>query len=102
MTYREPYFNLSTFDYGVSYPSSGVRFPLNASIHVMSTNLSAPYHLTNNRLSVALSTLGGHFNEHWDLNHMHEWDFDIAICYISIGAIKIIGHGSIVQGLSTS
>ncbi|KAL8832093.1 MAG: hypothetical protein Q9191_000472 [Dirinaria sp. TL-2023a] len=100
MTFREPNFNLSTFDWTVSYPKGGVIFPLNASIHVVSTDLPKPYEMTNNRLSVALSTLGNHFNEHWDLNHMHEWEFDIAICYFSIGAIKIIGRGSIVKGLN--
>ena len=99
MTYTGPNQKLEIFDWVVSYPDGGVRFPLNAWLHVESANLSKPYELTNSRLSVALSTLGNHFNEHWDLNHMHEWEFDIAICYFSIGAIKIIGRGSIVQGL---
>ena len=100
MTYRVPEFKISTFDYTVSYPTGGPRYPLDASIHIRSTNLPEPYQMTNSRLSVALNTLGNHFNEHWNLNEMHEWDFDIAICYFSIGAIKIIGSGSIVQGLS--
>lgn len=102
MTYTEPNLNLSTFQWIVSYPPGGVRFPLNATLHVTSTGLPEPYLLTNNRMSVALSILGNHFNEHWDLNHMHEWEFDIAICYFSLGAIKIIGRGSIVGGLPAS
>ena len=102
MTLTDPEAKAEILNWVVSYPTGGVRFPLNATIHVVSADLPEPYQLTNSRLSVALHTLGNHFNEHWDLNHMHEWDFEIAICYFSIGAIKIIGHGSIVQGLSAS
>lgn len=100
MTYRAPNLIIPNFDYRVSYPAGGVRYPLNATIHVVSTDLPLPYQLTNSRLSTALYTLGNLFNEHWDLNAMHEWAFDIAICYFSIGAINIIGRGWIYQGLS--
>ena len=102
MTNTDPNHKLEIFDWVVSFPDGGVRFPLNAWLHVESADLPKPYELTNSRLSVALSILGNHFNEHWDLNHMHEWEFDIAICYFEIGAIEIVGRGSIVQGLPSS
>ena len=99
MTNTGPNDKLEIHDWIVSFPDGEVRFSLNAWLHVESANLLKPYELTNSRLSVALSILGNHFNEHWELNHMHEWEFDIAICYFEIGAIKTIGRGSIVQGL---
>lgn len=99
MFYRDPERQIWDFDYSLSYPTSGTRFPLNVTIHVASTDLPKPNELTNSRLAVALSVLGGYFDQHWDLNTMHEWEFDVALSYFAEGTIQIIANGNIVGAL---
>ncbi|KAL8803247.1 MAG: hypothetical protein Q9182_003278 [Xanthomendoza sp. 2 TL-2023] len=103
MIYREPETNITDFQWTLSYPTRGDKFPFNVTLKVQSYNFPPPLNLDVSRLGTALSLLGNQYDSYWDLTQLHEWDFDIGVVqsnvYPAQKSLNIIATGSIAHVL---
>ncbi|KAL8798571.1 MAG: hypothetical protein Q9223_007914, partial [Gallowayella weberi] len=103
MLYRGSETNITDFQYILSYPTRGDKFPFNVTLKVRSYNFPPPLNLDASRLGTALSLLGSHYDSHWNLSQLYEWDFDIGVVeskvYPAQKSLNIIATGSITHVL---